>query len=366
MIYILYFIIFSLFGFYNWYFPRQSKQDSSALFLVAFAMLIFQDGFRWEIGTDWEPYYEFFSKCNEQKAIAEEFEIGYVWLNKFINWLTDGDYTVFLVTHAVILYSAIFYFVKKYSYFPLLSIFLYYSFYNSVMGMNRQFLAIVFTLFSIKYIINRDKLKFILCIIAGFLFHRSIILFLPAFFCTKQIKTRTYIIIILILAIFSLSGLINLFPIEVFYFMGDTVINKLNIYVDGAEGNSVIYSLLSIFKRLIWVIILLIFRSKFINNTEWRDRFNLCFNIYFLSTIFYLIFNGSVFQIIVSRGLIYYNIFEIIMIPYILTFFKGKLNNGLAYLLIIIYAYLMLNKGMNSYIPSVGYDIFNPYKSVLF
>ncbi len=332
--------------------------------VLPFIMLIVQDGFRWEIGTDWEPYYTFFENVNIL-GDDTEFEIGYVYLNKFISSI-GGNYTLFLIVHALILYSMIFAFTKKYSYYPLVSIFLYYAFYISVMGMNRQFLAVVFALFSVKYILNRDAIKFGICIALGCLFHLSILMFIPAFFCKFNVKTKVCIGLGIFALLFSLSGVLNLIPSEIFLFMGDNSAAKVSFYLgQGAESHSIVNSLLSLLRRSTWLILLLIFRCKFVNHPQWSDKFNLCFNLYFLSTLIYIMFDGSNFQIVVSRGLIYYNIFEIVMIPYVLTFFQGRTNKFFAYVVIILYAMIMMNKGMSSYTPVVG-DIFNPYKSVLF
>lgn len=95
MIYSVYFIIFALLGLYNWLKPTESSKKMTALMVLPFIMLIVQDGFRWEIGTDWEPYYTFFENVNIL-GDDTEFEIGYVYLNEFISSI-GGNYTLFLI-----------------------------------------------------------------------------------------------------------------------------------------------------------------------------------------------------------------------------------------------------------------------------
>ena len=61
---------------------------------ICFAILVFQDGFRWETGTDWDPYYYFFE--NLTLSITPEdsdFDIGYVLFSYLIRVFTD-NYTL--------------------------------------------------------------------------------------------------------------------------------------------------------------------------------------------------------------------------------------------------------------------------------
>ena len=111
---------------------------------ICFALLVFQDGFRWETGTDWDPYYYFFE--NLTLSITPEdsdFDIGYVLFSYLIRVFTD-NYTVFLTILAVCFYSAFFYFIFKSSGYPFTSLLIFYMGTVSYMGMNRQFMAMIF------------------------------------------------------------------------------------------------------------------------------------------------------------------------------------------------------------------------------
>ena len=91
------------------------------------------------------------------------------------------------------------------------------------------------------------------------------------------------------------------------------------------------------------------------------------FNIYLLGVIIFLLFNGSNFQIFVSRGALYYNISEIILIPMLFKYyFKSKQIIAIGWLALFILLVCLMNRDLSSYIPLAGYDVFRPYKSILF
>jgi len=365
MIYTLYFILFSIFAFFNCFVVKQNRGNIYLFLILSFLLLVFQDGFRWGVGTDWEPYYKYFEQCNTVQSDSDEFEIGYVLLNKVINTFTD-NYTVFLVIHALLLYISVFYFIRKNSLYPLLSVLLYYANMNANMGMNRQFLALIVALISVQFILQREMIKFSICIFIGFLFHSSILLFVPAYFLYSKLSMKVVLILLLGGIVISVSGIINVIPFELLFVFDDRMAFKLDAYTSaGVVDVSFVNVIMALFSRVIWLVILLIFRDKYTDDFEWKDKFNLCFNLYLVSIVFYMIFNGSILQIIVSRGLIYYGIFSIIAIPYVFTCFKGSSNKLIAFSMIVLYAWIMFTKNMNAHIATVG-DIFNPYINVLF
>lgn len=365
MIYTLYFILFSIFAFLNCFVIKQNRGNIYLLLIISFFLLVFQDGFRWDVGTDWGPYYMYFEQCNTVQSDSDEFEIGYVLLNKIINTFTD-NYTVFLVVHALLLYFSVFYFIRKISLYPLLSVLLYYAFMNANMGMNRQFLALMVALISVRFILQREIIKFSICIIVGFLFHSSILLFFPAYFLCSKLSMKVILVLLFLGIVISISGVINLIPFELLFVFDDRMAFKMDTYTSAGVANvSLINTILALYSRVIWLVILLIFRDKYNDDFECKDKFNLCFNLYLVSIFFYMIFNGSILQIIISRGLIYYGIFAVIAIPYVFTCFKGNANKLIAFSMIVFYAWIMFAKNMNAHIDTVG-DIFNPYTNVLF
>jgi len=79
--------------------------------------------------------------------------------------------------------------------------------------------------------------------------------------------------------------------------------------------------------------------------------------------IIYLIFNGSMLQILVSRASIYFNMFEIILIPYVIVNFRRRLSLRLLYIVVYFYGILTMTKGINQY-DMPGGNPFIPYKTI--
>lgn len=128
------------------------------IFTFIFFLFVLHDGLRWETGTDWGNYYRFFLNCLWDEW--EQFEPGYVLFNQLIRGLTI-DYNVFLLCEAVIVWGLIFPTIRKYSPDPLLTLFCLYCTLLPVLGMNRQLISLAISIYSIRFILNRQWIFFI-------------------------------------------------------------------------------------------------------------------------------------------------------------------------------------------------------------
>jgi len=332
--------------------------------IVLFVFFIVHDGLRWETGTDWVNYYKYFNDC---KFINSDeiyhYDIGYQYLNKYIRILSD-NYTIFLLIHAIIIYSLFFNSISKYSTNKFISFFLLYSLMLPYLGMNRQYITLAISIFTLRYIVNEEYLKAFIIISIAFIFHSSIILFIPVLFLNFKISTKIIIYGLIISILISISGLLNSIPQSLFYIFGETIKNKAINYISNPEASAnvkIIFTTLGIIKRLFWLLIILKYRKILEQKTPY---FNLMFNMYFIGTFFYLIFNNSIFQIIIERGLIYYNISEIFLIPLLLLLSRNTTTKIIIIMMIVFYCIITQVKGLNGY-QITGYDdIFRPYKGI--
>ncbi len=342
------------------------KKISKTLFISLIIYLIIHDSIRWETGTDWKNYYDYFSNCLNSGSNTMSFSIGYVILNVIVRSISD-NYTLFLFSHALIVYTFLSYSIYKLSPRPIFSLLLYYGIMLPYLGMNRQIIALVLCLFSLIYLLNNNKRTFIFGVIIASLFHTSCLLFLIAIFLLKEIKTKTLVISLLLVIILALFGVINKLPLNLIYiFASDdpmSTINKIGFYAENNYLNTnIFFTILAIFKRLIWIIItfLILKYTRFRNN-----NLILFFNLYFFGSLTYILFNNTILQIIVARGLIYFNVFEIFVISYMLLLNKGIFYRTVLVSILTFYSYLGVVKGFNFYKEDLGEDIFRPYKSVL-
>jgi hypothetical protein len=331
-----------------------------AFFIFAVTLLIFHDGLRWGIGTDWNIYREYFEDCLDNNR--ENFEIGYVLINQAVRVLTS-NYSVFLVVHAIIVYYLISKSIYKYGVNPLFSIFFFYCIMLTYMGMNRQYISFAICIYSYQFIFDKKIFKFLACIAIAFFFHKSALFFVFAYFLNRQFKTQYLLTILILILSISLLGLMNKLPLDLFFLFSESIGDKVTFY---AESNflttNLLLTVLALAKRSIWIILAIRFRKK-IKNMD--AHFNFFFNLYFVGAIIYILFNNTILQVVVARGVLYFNIAEIFLIPYILTIFKNDFTRKLVFILVAIYGMLTIQKGMNFYKEDLGFDIYRPYNSVL-
>ena len=119
-----------------------------------------------------------------------------------------------------------------------------------------------------------------------------------------------------------------------------------------------------ILKRLIIIFIVIRTRNK-VNNS----MYDLFLYLYIVGCCIYFLFNGSVLQIVAGKLSTYFNIFECILMPFAIYYFPIKIKkNQRAFLwfLYFVVCFALMWKDINTYVRTVGFDIYNPYKTVLF
>lgn len=149
------------------------------------------------VGVDANGYlsnFNFVKSSSFQELLQHRFEIGYKLLTKFISILTEKD-QVFLSIIAGLSIIPVGRFIYKYSKKPFLSFAIYisFNFYMFTFSGLRQSIAFSIIYLSYDYIKQRKPLKFLLMVLLATSFHKSAIIFLPAYFITKIKLTETVI-----------------------------------------------------------------------------------------------------------------------------------------------------------------------------
>ena len=160
--------------FYVAYIAKGLRYQKKA-YLCLSIMLVLFDGLRWESGTDWGNYYQYFTTC--LMGDNSHFEVGYQTINRVVRSLTSS-YTIFLLILAVALYTCLGLFFKKNSVAPILSLALFFALFVSYQGMNRQFIAICFCLIAYNCLEDKMNICFIILVLIGSIFHITAFLFL--------------------------------------------------------------------------------------------------------------------------------------------------------------------------------------------
>lgn len=249
----------------------KTKKKHSIFLWVAGFLIVIAVGFRINVGADYPVYRNLFAGFALytsygdvlDKALfrpnAEEIEWLFVFLNKVIFDVGLPFYFVTLVM-AIIAVSLKFTSIYENVEFPALAALFYFMpvMFFEDSGQMRQGLGIAVSVFSFKYIKERNLWMFLLCMYIALGFHKTSIVFIPAYWLAIIPLNKTRIFWILIISL-----LIS--PLELYKFGGSLFENVTPQDVGGAYtgylndryyGNEVDTGLNDIVK-LFWIIILI-------------------------------------------------------------------------------------------------------------
>ena len=338
---------------------KLSPRFKNILLLLAFSVLVLQVGLRWETGTDWDQYLSHFKAKNvftSSTPLVHLFEYGYnlfVWIVK----LFTSKYSVFLFVHACIYYYLIFNSLNRYTPYFFTALILLYALSMGMVGSNRQLIALAICLYALRFAKEKKPIYFFSLVFLALNFHVTAILFCVYYFINREIKP---IFLILLIVSSIIIGHFKL-PVIIFSYVGNLIggntATKTILYLQGAEGYMSEYKL-SIFgfiKRLAFLSIFYLNRNRI---SERLPYYKLLLNGYIIGIIFYFLFSSSL-VVIVSRGSIYFNIMEPLLIASQLCLFKKKQNIVLISVLVLFLSVIFFFQSISSY-P----DLFVPYKGI--
>jgi hypothetical protein len=335
-----------------------SQGSKKILQSTVFIILVFQLGLRWETGTDWIPYFQNFKLKNVFVTPPDyaRFEYGYrlmVWIIKRFS----NSYSVFLIIHAIIYYLLIFKSFRTYSPFMFVSLMIFYSSSLGMMGSNRQMIALAICLYSLRYIIEKKTLYFFLFVFIAASFHITAILFGIYYFLNKDIKPFT---VFILLTIAFVLGRLQL-PLIIFNIagklLGGNAQMKIHMYLFHALKELHEYSLaiLGFVKRLLFLSVFLYNKDKLKDHLLF---YNLMLNGYMIGVLFYFFF-GTTLIVMISRGSIFFNVMEPLLISSQIFLFKLKQNKLIIASFLLLLSVYFLFQSISAY-P----DLFIPYKGI--
>lgn len=175
------------------------KQKQNLYLIINFVLLFIIAGFRHpDLGTDSYNYQRIFNII--QNGSDTSHEIGYQFINKLVVYF-NGDYQSFLILTSFVFLFPIFYTVRKISFNPSLSIYLYYTSYLFFQSFNimRQSLAVSFVILSYLFLIKEKWVFYIITVLIASTFHTSALIALPLAFLHKvNFNKYSYLVLILI------------------------------------------------------------------------------------------------------------------------------------------------------------------------
>ncbi len=331
----------------------------SFLFLVA--------GLRYETGVDWLQYTIDFKEIPTLKTLHfkdffSELNPIFFSLSVLIKSIGGGIQTLFVVMQfltSFFLWKSI----KKDTEYRLLALLIYFSllYFHLDMNLMKQAVSTSIFFYSLRYIIDKNLVKYTLFIILATGFHWSAILFFPLYFVIH----RNYSTILLssLVAFFILFNLLQISTGDLVY--------KLSLIIFGESSSitnkALFYTTSSVFsvKRIfnigfiannLIVIATLFFREKL---NEKIKNFNIFLNLIILQLFFYLV----MYEFIELSGrLRFYTLISyIIILPYFIQIIKTLKGKMIVLTLIILYSFTYVRIfTSNNRVESISY---NPYQN---
>lgn len=266
----------------------KNERKKHMLFVFSIILLIGFLGLRGFIGWDWWAYYPSYNNLPN----GFNYEIGYeIWSNIFYKIGLSYHHFTFINTVADILILA--YVLKKYSKYPIFSMFLFLA----VQGLSfevdllRNAKAVLLFIISIQFIKERKLIPFLILNILGMTFHMSSVIYLPMYFILNRNYSRK-----IVLPLIILGNIYYLFDTKLFIHILEYMSSVLPAAVGGKMTSylSIIpqnYKLpigTLYFERLVTFIMVFFFLHKEKNHREKENPYSLIMENSFY--IFYLIF----------------------------------------------------------------------------
>lgn len=331
-----------------------NRDTRRVISLFVFVVIVFFYGMRWETGTDWLPYKEYFDNIS-----FDYFEPGYKALTVVFRKFTD-KYSLFLIFHAIVVFGSIYIYISKNFKFKSLALISVFVFMFPYMGASRQFLALGFAFIALGAFKQRNLKRAFIFIIIASLFHQTAILFLCMFFVKKiRLTNRDVIlsvVLILILRFFVKSGLDVLLGIS----LPRSITVRLEQYIQYFPLDWVHFGL-GIVRKLIPLVLLCL---------SDRDEETKLYKFMYLFAIFFYIIPYGFAQIFVSRFTLYFEMFGYLGLIKIIekkpSNWRGFAGLWLFVLLIIIHLALSVKTNFSLYFPYKGLLINSGYFRVLY
>lgn len=305
--YIALLVIVLLLGFVFHEYPAYRSVISS---LIVF-LLVFIAGFRFHVGMDYESYEEIFNDI--RRGSETEVEIGYLMLCKACVAIGGTAQLVFLIASIVtiiLIYDA----YKRTSPNIILTLIIFICFgqmYLTIFNAIRQCIAVGIFAYSIKYIQNRQFIKYVVAVGLAASFHSTALLLFPLYWILNKKWSKKILIVIFFLVILSSGTIINIIlnsPYAVYLFFENyskeaSIINYLYLFIS---------------------FLIFLFSDKIM--TRYMDR-NIFLNINFISMLLYalyIVFSDSPIVMVVGRFNYYFVFFYAIIFVRILSDIRNK------------------------------------------
>lgn len=329
------------------------------LYNICVLILILISTLRWELGTDWDTYYLFynhFSSITFDSYMEPGFNL-FTSINKAI----VPCYTFHLFLMGLIAIGCVAITIQRYSVYPFVSMLVWFSMSLSNLFPVRQTIAIALLVYGTKYIIQKEKFKFIVLLIIAISLHYSAIVFGLAYYVFNRRYSRKVLVISAFISILVSITMENTISNLLYIVGGNFFEEKLSYYISENSDNTFgsAYStheilLKGIVNRSLLFFIPLLFLEK---KRQTDTLLNGFFNLYsFAFVLFVLLVPISP---VLGRLATYYDYSQFFLIPYFFKISFTRKSLYVIFFLVIVYCSIRFNGVVQNY-----KDEYIPYNSI--
>jgi len=361
VIYIALYILLALFALLD--LLKNGDKVKPAVFWFMVVLLIFISAIRWNMGTDWYAYAEFFRNIRSyiDRPELNMMERGFTYLNYAVASI-DGSYTLLLTIMAILmigLKAKVFYEHKS---IMMICLFLYFCYYMADIFGVRQFLAISITLFSVRYIEARRFIPFLLLILLAASIHITAIFFVFAYWIYpikySPILLYGVLLISLVLGFMDIGGfavktVMSLVGID--SRVGEKLMQYGSDELDLPTGSPYIAFAVGVAKRALFLPLFISCR-RFIPQSH-QERYTGYLNLLVVGNVIYLLFMLSL--PVIARLSTGFLLFEIFILGYLVMAVRNKWLRLLAFLLLLLFGAFRLYN-----LIAVYWDLYIPFETI--
>lgn len=266
-------------------------------------------------GNDYWVYTNMFNLISQGRHVSSEF--GFNALVRFMQFFFGTEGYSYLPIFGLFSLLTVYFFLRAIYeqgswFFGSLFLFLMNGYYFSSFNSVRYYLVLAIALYSIKYVLRREYLKFILWILAAASFHKSVLVVIPLYLGADwlariRLKRWHYVL-------GALLALSLVFGRDIYR----AILFRIYPYYENSMFDTVDYSLTNIGK-CVGTLILSLFSYKAVLREDRRDRF-----YFFLNLGGLVLYTCGAFIPEVSRVAYYLIVPQIFLIPDLLRGIGNK------------------------------------------
>lgn len=303
-------------------YPKPNK----VILMGSLVSLVTVSGLRANIGDTF--FYRRIYDLNDftLEYVLSEKDKGFGFLQLILkNYLSD-DSQILVFTAALITHTIIVYILYNYSRLIEISLFVYITGGLFLVSMNgiRQVLAAAIAFIAIKYLINGNMIKYFLIIILASFFHQSALILLPFYFLVRARAWSKATIGLIVISVVIVIGY-DQFSSILFSAIEDT---QYGHYKDFSEGGA---NMLRVAVSSVPIILAYLGRYKL---REIMPTSDYIVNMALVGLLFMLI---STQNWIFARFSIYFELYQLILISWVIKLFKQRDERFIYYSILVCY-----------------------------